>query len=186
MSTPYNIPTIIGIADVCQYLAQNAISKSALFKKPPFTPLLPEIIYVENDSLKYIYANNLSGNNAELDAVANYVFSLCVYTLQAYNIYSSGNGGTIAPITPGTIMPLPYDFIVSGSSFIANGVSSITITLFIGYNIEFVRNAVPQYTTDDGSGLYYSWDRATGLFTISVAASGDGNPGSEHFRISAV
>lgn len=183
MATPYNIPTIIGVADVCQYLAQNAIFKSALFRKPPFTPLLPQIIYVENDSLRYLY--EADPTNESLDEVANYVWSLCVYTLQGYNIYSSGNGGTIVPIVPGNVMPQPYDFFVSASSFIADGISSITITLFIGYNIEFYRNGIIQYTTNDGQSTYYSWDRTTGLFTISVAASGDGTPAtSEHFRIS--
>lgn len=179
MATPYNIPTIIGVADICQYLAQNALSKSALFRKPPFTPLLPEIIYVENDSLRYLY--DADPTNASLDGVANYVWSLCVYTLQAYNIYSNGNGGTVVPVTPGTSQPLPYDFQVNTStSFIIAGVSSTTINLFIGYNIEFVRNNVTQVTTDPGGGgSYYSWDRDTGLFVTYPAAVD-----TELFRIS--
>ncbi len=186
MSTPYNIPTIIGIADISMYLAQDAIFKSALFRKPPFSPILPEIIYVENDTLRYLYDASVAGTftqaqDDEMDSVANYVFSLCVYTLRAYNIYANGNGGTLVPITPGTHMPLPYDFEVNGiSSFIVDGVSSTTITLFIGYNIEFVRNGITQSTTDMG-GSYYSWDRDTGLFVTYPAAVT-----SELFRISAV
>lgn len=187
MATPYNIPTIIGVADICQYLAQDAVSKSTMFRKPPFREDLPTVIYVENDSLRYFYNGTTDGSASqatldELDSVANYVWSLCVYTLRAYNIYSSGNGGTVVPITPGTAMPLPYDFIVSGSSFIATGVSSITISLFIGYNIQFTRNGITQNTTDVGDGsTYYNWDRDTGLFTLSTAANA-----GELFRIIAV
>lgn len=187
MATPYNVVTIIGIADICQYLAQDAVSKSTLFRKPPFRSDLPNVIYVENDSLRYMYNGTTDGTASaatlvELDAVANYVFSLCVYTLRAYNIYSSGNGGTVVPITPGTVMPLPYDFVVSGSSFIATGVSSITISLFIGYNIQFTRGGITQNTTDVGDGSsYYTYDRDTGLFVLSTAAQA-----GELFRIIAV
>jgi hypothetical protein len=179
MATPYNIPTIIGVADVCQYLAQNAISKGTLFPNNPFDKDLPQKIYVENDSLRYLYDSDPT--NIYLDEVANYVWALCVYTSKAYNIYASGNGGTIVPIVPGTHLPLPYDFEVNTStSFIINGVSSTTITAFIGYNIEFVRGGITQNTTDTG-GSYYTWDRDTGLFVTFPSATT-----SELFRISPI
>ena len=177
MATPYSIPTIIGVANISMYLAQNAVFKSALFRKPPFRPDLPNVIYVENDSLNYLYTGTLTGSPTqqtldELDGVANYVWSLCVYTLRAYNIYSSGNGGTVVPITPGTAMPLPYDFIVSGSSFIATGETSKVINLFQGYNIQFSWNNIVQNTTDAGDGsTFYSYDRTSGLLTLSNAVN---------------
>ena len=169
------------------YLAQNAIFKSVLFRKPPFSPILPQIIYVENDSLEYLYNASIAGTftqaqEDEMDSVANYVFSLCVYTLQAYNIYSNGNGGTVVPITPGTAMPLPYDFIVDGSSFISTGETFKVINLFQGYNIQFTRNGITQYTTDVGDGsTFYTYDRTSGLLTLSDAANA-----GELFRIIAV
>ena len=186
MATPYSIPTMIGVADICQYLAQDALSKSAMFRKPPFADNLPEIIYVENDSLRYLYDNDPT--NASIDDVANYVWSLCVYTVQGYFIYANGNGGVIPPINPSTNLPLPYDFIVNTStSFIVNGVSSTIITLFKNYNIEFVRNGVTQSTTDPGNGgSFYSWDRNSALFVTFPAALGDGTPGSDMFRISPI
>jgi hypothetical protein len=189
MATPYSIPTIIGVADICQYLAQNAMSKRTMYRTPPFDSQLPNKIAVENDSLRYLYdCSNVTGVNPseyeDLDAVANYVWSLCVYTVQGYYIYASGNGGTIVPIVPDSHLPLPYDFIVNGStSFITTGVSSITISNFIGYNIEFTRGGITQYTTDTGGGLtYYSWDRNTGLLVLYNGAAQLG----EQLRISPI
>lgn len=182
MATPYNIPTIIGVADICQYLAQNDLSKSTLFNTPPYDRQLSEKIYVENDSLKFLYNNNPT--DASIDEVANYVWSLCVYTAKAYYIYASGNGGTIVPIVPDSHLPLPYDFIVNTStSFITNGVSSIFINNFIGYNIEFVRGGIVQTTTDPmNGGTWYTWDRNSGLFTLYNDAAITG----ESFRISPI
>lgn len=65
--------------------------------------------------------------------------------------------------------PTPIEFIVSSTSFIPNGNSSVTITAFIGYNLFFIRDHIPQSTVNDG-GTYYSWNKDTGGFTCYDAA----------------
>ena len=65
--------------------------------------------------------------------------------------------------------PTPIEFLVSDTSFIPNGNSSVTITAFIGYNLFFIRAHTPQSTVNEG-GDYYSWDKDTGAFTCYDAA----------------
>jgi hypothetical protein len=66
---------------------------------------------------------------------------------------------------------------------LATNDTSATLTAFIGYNIDFFRGGISQYTTDPGNGgTYYTWDRTTGLFTLYNGAAGEG----EQMRISIV
>jgi len=108
--------------------------------------------------------------NIEAQGVANYLYWLCgQFALEGQYIITGTGGGSVVPINPGAT-PNPLDFEVTPSSFIANGVSSITIPEFIGYNLLFLRNNVPQSTVDLG-GSYFSWNKTNGLFTCSPAAT---------------
>jgi hypothetical protein len=80
----------------------------------------------------------------------------------------SGTAGTIAPVNP-TAIPTPYDFIVSSTSLIPTGGTTLTISPYIGFNLLFVRNGIPQSTVNVGQS-YYSWDKTIGLLTIHPAA----------------
>ena len=94
--------------------------------------------------------------------------ALCgLYGLEAQEVVTSA--GTVVPSSTSSA-PLPLQFVVaaSGTTFI-DGQSSVTLTSFIGYNLLFSRNGIPQSTVA-GQHSLYSWNRSTGLMTISPAA----------------
>lgn len=164
----------IAIAEINEYLISVAILKGGLYAGG-IDVELPTKIRVVRESIENKY--NSDPSETTLVQTSNYMLGLCLYVAQAKNI--TGNGGTIAGIHPIGNPPNPYDFIVSGSSFIATGETTKIITAFIGYNIEFTRGSLTQYTTDPGDGsTYYSWDKNTGVFILSVAAGEE-----ERFRI---
>lgn len=161
---PLTVAQIIDIAKISQYLAQVDMNKGNLFS-PRVAPLTPQILYLERKAVEWMY--NIDPSNTSLFQTSQYLYSLCRgYNLQAQQI--SGTAGSISPVQPAQI-PNPYDFEVTGSSFIADGQSTVTINAFIGFNVLFVRNGIPQSTINTGAS-YYSWVKATGVFTISPAA----------------
>lgn len=161
---PLTVAQIIDIAKISQYLAQVDVQKGSLFS-PRVAPLTPQILYLERKAVEWMY--NLDPANTSLFQTSQYLYSLCRgYNLQAQQI--SGTAGTISPVNPAQI-PNPYDFEVSGSSLMVNGQSTVTIPAFIGFNVLFVRNGIPQYTVNTGQS-YFSWVKATGVFTIYPAA----------------
>lgn len=158
------VAQILDIAKISQFLALNDVQKGSLFS-PRVAPMTPQILYLERKAVEWMY--NLDPGNSSLPQTSAYLYSLCRgYNLQAQQI--SGTAGSISPVQPSQI-PNPYDFEVSASSFIADGQSTVTISAFIGFNVLFVRNGIPQYTVNTGQS-YYSWVKATGVFTISPAA----------------
>lgn len=157
----------IAIAEINEYLITNAIHKRGLYGGG-INIGLPTQIRIIREGIQYQYNQNPS--DTTLTATSNYMLGLCLYVAAAKNI--TGNGGTIAGVHPIGDAPEPYDFIVSASSFIVTGATSITITAFIGYNIQFSRGGMVQNTTDVGDGsTYYSWDKNTGIFVLSAAAN---------------
>ena len=160
------IPDIINIAKISQYLSTLDVQKGATFGQR-LVPETPQILYNERKAVEYWYG--LSPNDPSLVETSNYLYSLCRgYNLQAQQI--SGTGGTISPVNP-TQIPNPYDFIVSASSIVPAGATSATLTAFIGFNVLFVRNGIPQSMINVGGGnSYFSWNKNLGLFTIDPAA----------------
>jgi len=160
------VPQIIQIAKISQYLAADDASKGVLFgaRKAPETA---KVLYMERKAVEFLY--DLDPTDTSLVLTANYLYSLCRgYNLKAMSI--TGGGGSIAPVNPST-QPLPLQFIVaaSGTTFI-DGQSSVVLTSYIGYNLLFSRGGIPQSTVTSESS-YYSWNRNTGLLTISPAAN---------------
>ena len=79
------------------------------------------------------------------------------------------NGLFVAPtsnlFTPISDLADPIEFRVSTTSYMTIGVSSQIITEFIGKNIDFIRNGLPQsILTDEPS--YYTWNKVTGSLFI--------------------
>lgn len=160
------IQQIIDIAKISEYLASKDVSLGALFGRR-ITPDTPKVLYMERKAIEFLYA--LDPTNSTLTLTANYLYSLCRgYNLKAMSI--TGGGGNVAPVNPST-QPLPLQFIVaaSGTTFI-DGQSSKVLSTFIGYNLLFSRNGIPQSTVNTEPS-YYSWDRNTGLLSISSAAN---------------
>lgn len=122
---------------------------------------LPRKLYNIRKSVQWLY--DLNPSNTTLQGTANYLYALCApFNLKAQYVISQGSGGTIAPITP-IASPIPIEFIVSVSSPIVTGDSVLLITSFIGYNLLFIRNNIPQSQINDG-GTYFTWNKTTGSF----------------------
>lgn len=159
------VADILNIAKISQYLATLDVEKGSLFGKR-VVPETPQILYNERKAVEWLY--DLDPADTSLIETSNYLYALCRgYNLQAQQI--SGTGGTISPVNPSQI-PNPYDFEVTASSIVPAGASSATLTAFVGFNLLFVRNGIPQSTLNIGGNSYYSWNKNLGLLTISPAA----------------
>ncbi len=147
-------------------------------------------LYVERKTVEW-YNGQATIDNDILYTISNYLFALeGVYGLEA-QFRDGGSGGSVTPISPSsTSLVQPLDWIIaatsSGTAPLADQQSSVTLNgtngmpNLIGYNIDFIRGSMTQYTTDPGDGTtYYSWDRNTGVFTVLGGAAQLG----ERFRI---
>jgi len=166
------MPTVTRILELTPpacYLASNRVGKGGLFG-PALDPKLPLTIYMVYIVLKTVYDKDPTYTGVRV--VADYLYELIQkYAFKAAAIVDGNSGGQIAPPT-GTVVQEPYDFEVTDSSFIETGETSVTITNFIGLNVNFRRNGVSQNTTNLGDGSsYYSWNTVTGLFTIYPEAT---------------
>lgn len=114
--------------------------------------------------------------NITIEGVGQYLYWLCgQFQLQAQNLTG---GGIVVPTGGST--PNPVEFIVSSTSPIPTGGSTLVLLQFRGFNIIFSRNDIIQSQVNNG-GTYFSWNRVTGVFTSFGAASED-----ELYSINAV
>lgn len=161
------VAQILDVARISQYLATIDINKGAAFGRR-IAPETPQILYNERKAVEWLY--NLDPADTSLTLTSNYLYSLCRgYNLEAQGI--SGTAGSISPVTPAQI-PNPYIFEVSASSIVPTGATSVTISAFIGFNVLFVRNGIPQSTLNLNGDSYFTWTKSIGLFTIHPAAIG--------------
>lgn len=159
------VAQIIDVAKISQYLATLDVENGSLYGKR-VVPETPQILYVIRKGVEWMYDHDPA--NPSLIETSNYLYSLCRgYNLQAQQI--SGTGGVITPVNP-TQIPSPYDFEVSATSIIPDGATSATLSAFIGFNLLFVRNGIPQSTLNIGGNSYFSWNKPLGIITISPAA----------------
>jgi hypothetical protein len=162
---PLTITQILDIAKISQYIATIDI-ESGKFYGRRVVPETPQVLYNERKAVEYWY--NLSPNDPSLIETSNYLYSLCRgYNLQAQQI--AGTGGVITPVIPSQI-PNPLIFEVSPTTVVPSGATSATITGFIGFNVLFVRNGIPQSTLNINGDSYFSWSKNLGLLTIHPAA----------------
>jgi len=109
-------------------------------------------------------------SNPTSRGVANYLYWMCgKFAIEGQAIINGAGGGTVIPVNPGNT-PNPIEFEVTSTSFMVNGQSSVVIPTFIGYNLLFIRNNIPQSIVNMGAS-YYTWDKVTGTFTCNPAAS---------------
>lgn len=176
MAAQLTIQQIINIAKVSEYLSANNVANGVLWGARKI-PTNPRIIYMENAALQWMYRTDPT--NPTLRLTANYVYSLCKGNLRA-KVVSGGGGGSISPVNPGTApSPIEFTVAVSGTPFI-DGQSTLVLTAFIGFNMLFNRDNIPQTQVDTG-GSWFTWSKTTGLMTVYGAAA-DG----ELFSINAV
>lgn len=138
----------------------------------------PVTIAMVTDALEWS-SDGGAQTDAEEREIANYLIWLIgKYGMQAQVTLGDTSGG--GSLTPGgsTTLASPIDWEVgataSGVAPLANNESSVTLDGtggmpdLRGYNIEFTRASQVQNTTT-ASGIYYTWNRTTGLFTCTPA-----------------
>lgn len=161
-----SIPEIIKLGDISVPLSSNYQANGDLFgKRLAFTA--PSTIALVTDALRWQYEG--TPTDSTLRGTANYLYWLCgKFQIEGQFIITGTGGGSVIPINPGAT-PNPIEFEVTGSSFMINGQSTINIPSFVGYNLLFVRNNVPQSIVDMGAS-YFSWSKITGQFVCYPAA----------------
>jgi hypothetical protein len=178
MAALQTIAETIAIGEVSIYLSGNDNATGVLWGKRLNSPYSPVQIATCTDALKWQYedllANGQVADDDTLRGTANYLIWMCgKYGLQAQYIISGSGGGTVQPSGSST-RPQPLDFIVSASSIIPTGGSGLTIPSYVGWNLDFFRNNIPQNTTDRGDGSsYYTWNRTTATVFFSPALNAD-------------
>jgi hypothetical protein len=168
---------------VSAYLIGNYNSEGQLFGPRLSAPGSFVTITMFSDAL--FWGVDGGAQSAQLlRQMANYLTWLCgQFASQAQYILQGTGGGTVIPGT-GSALPNPLDFVVDGSSPIPTSGTSITIPAYIGYNVQFARGGLIQYTTapPDGVSTYYSWNRTTGVL---ILLNGAAQP-TEQFRIEPI
>jgi hypothetical protein len=154
------IDQIITLGELSITLSGNYEAQGDLYgKRLAYTS--PTTIATITDALKWQYESFQDESTAR--GVANYLYWICgKFALEGQYIITGAGGGTVVPINPGST-PNPTEFEVTGSSIIPAGDSTVTISTYIGYNLLFVRNGIPQSQIDLGNS-YYNWNKVTGQF----------------------
>ena len=125
----------------------------------------PILIYLVRQALEWLY--ELDPTHEDLDTIGNYLIAICPDAARAE---AAIIGGDSTPTIVNATAPTRKDFIVSTSSYIVTGASSKNISEFIGYELEFDRNNIPQSTVNTEAS-YFSWDKTIGNFICSPALS---------------
>lgn len=167
------MPTILSVADIIElgdattYLAANYQSTGALFGARVIKPNLAVQIAFVTDALRFGYDGDAE-TDASLRSTANYLYWMCgKFQLEAQQIINGAGGGSVVPTPAGTTVNR-IDFEVSSSSYMVTGDTTKNIPQFIGYNLQYDRDGVPQsaLTTEPS---YFTWNKTTGDFACSPA-----------------
>lgn len=183
---PYAITDLVNWAKICQPLARHGESKRQGVQGKTLDIDLDMKLYNTRRDVEYEYDQD--NNSENLFAMGNYLLTLMFpYFFAARQ--ASGSGGSISPISPDVLVPDDIDFIVDGSTIIPTGGTSVYLNGtggnpdLRGYNVDFARNGITQYTTQQlGGATYYSWNRVTGLFQLLPFSGGEALV-DESFRI---
>lgn len=163
MSLIYTIPQYINLGEATVFLMGNYQNQGVLWGERLIKQQNPTLVAIVTDALNYQYQG--LPNDSTLEGTAEYLFWLCgLFQLQARNLTG---GSSVVPTPPITPMPNNLDFYVDASTtpFVV-GQMSQTFPQFIGYNIVFNRDGVPQAQANDGSSNYFSWNKITGQMLL--------------------
>lgn len=168
-------------------LAGNYNSKSSLFYGGKLNPVSPITILMTTEGLAWGYNDGDTAQTTEsLRSTANYLIWLCgIFGAQAAILISGGGGGSITPINPGGV-PSPYQFTVTGSSFISTGArEKILPDTWKNRDILFLRNYTPQGIGNIDPSTFYSWDSLNALLTLYGDSTGTNGAAvdDEYFQI---
>ena len=162
----------VRVGDVSTYLSANYNSKQTLFGGV-LSVHSPVEIARATDALRWaLESNSIAAlySDISLRGVANYIVWLCGrFGLEAQNIIGGAGGGTVVP-GGGLTAPTPIEFLVTSLTMVVAGGSTGSFPTFIGFNLLFTRNSVPQSQLIS-EPTFYTWNSTTGVFTCSPAAS---------------
>lgn len=163
------IARILELAPTCCYLADNNKYKKALFGGvPKMAQNQAMLIYIYWKVLNTIY--ELDNDYDGLYAPAQYLYELeQKFAYKAAAIVDGSGGGSVATASSSS-RPEQLNFTVAASgTTLINGQSTVTLTQFTGYNLLVDKNGQPM-TQIITAPLYYTWNRNTGVLTLSSAA----------------
>lgn len=160
------VPQVINNGYIASYLAAIYNNNQKLFGGAIAAPKSSITIKMVADALSWGYSGGAQ-TAASLLSVSNYLIWLSgKFGLEASVI--TGSGGSVVPIVPTITTPSRLDFVVSGTSLIPSGGSSVLLTNFIGYQLDFVRNGISQSTLSSEPS-YFTFNSTTGSFTAVPA-----------------
>jgi hypothetical protein len=157
--------TVVSIAEISQYLWNDAIPKQNVFFNGSIDPRKAQQLYMERKALQYGIDQSLSG----LPGTSNYVYALCGSKLQlAIEILGTGTGGGgVIPGGGGNFSVYEY------TTNAVEGAFTVTYPEAIGKRcINAFRqgnNIGTILTAGTPTGNQVVWDSASGSLTVAVA-----------------
>lgn len=157
--------TTVSIAEISQYLWNDAIPKQNAFFNGSIDPRKAQQLYLERKALQYGIDQQLSG----LPGTSNYVYALCGSKLQlAIEILGTGTGGGgVIPGGGGNFSVYEYSSNATLGSFtiyFPEAIGKRCINAFRqGNNIGTI------LTAGTPTGNQVVWDKTTGALTVAVA-----------------
>jgi hypothetical protein len=157
--------TVVSIAEISQYLWNDAIPKQNVFFNGSIDPRKAQQLYMERKALQYGIDQSLTG----LPGTSNYVYALCGSKLQlAIEILGTGtSGGGVIPGGGGNFSVYEY------TTNAVEGTFTVTYPEAIGKRcINAFRqgnNIGTILTAGTPTGNQVVWDSASGSLTVAVA-----------------
>jgi hypothetical protein len=159
--------TVVSIAEISQYLWNDAIPKQNVFFNGSIDPRKAQQLYMERKALQYGIDQSLTG----LPGTSNYVYALCGSKLQlAIEILGTGTGGGgVIPGGGGNFSVYEY------TNNATLGSVTITFPLAIGKRcINAFRqgnNIGTILTAGTPTGNQVVWDSASGSLTVASSVA---------------
>ena len=160
-----NPNTVVSLAEISQYLWNDAIPKENQFFNGTIDPRKAQQLYIERCALQYGIEQGLSG----LPGVSNYVYALCGAQLQIANqiLGTGSSGGNVIPGGGGNFSVYEYTAnAVEGSYtvYFPEAVGKRCINAFRqGNNIGTI------LTSGTPTGNQVVWNKDAASLTVAVA-----------------
>ena len=155
------IQQILDIAELCQCIIDDKVSKKVMYNNPDINESRVFLIGMVRKSVQWMY--NKNPNYPTLLGCANYLYSLCNYAAQAIQITNSG--GTV--IVPGTPNIIKSPIRITGADFVDsthwNGQNSDGINILPSYSLQVFYNDVQRFLDKD-----IEWTRTAGGLNITL------------------